>query len=283
MAGRDLFLHADCGGGSPKAQQFRNELLQQTLPASMAAVSPASLEGLPPSGARIMQQAADLPALVLAGYDTHYSDRFYHSRFDIESRVNSDDLCAAASTVATSLATLLGDNRPVDADCSLTTELFLGLAGNRSSNISHPYSTTQYSGIYRPHAFQSKPSYIAHMVANITGEHGETVCKYNSDCGRANVNMCAFGKCVNATTYFMDVLSLGVSYNYDKRKWDIVNKSIEIWTESLWGFDLRTTVFLEDSLAVEIGMLMFGVAVCGLTAAAILFGDRWYKKTFKLT
>ena len=203
---------------------------------------------------------------VIAGYNRHFNNKFYHSRFDRPSwQADVPPLCGAASRVAQSLyilATGLPAPAAIRADCQLVERLAKRLyppppdpakgngqdegagGGRREEDAGF---ATAYSSVYLPPLLRGPTSreQVLHeelALANaLVPPPSCDCCLPHLHCTPLPNTRCfrgaaagGGGKCVSSTTFFHDSYPLGMEFSLDKRAFVLTLNACTPLAVSLW-------------------------------------------------
>eukprot|EP01114_Cavostelium_apophysatum_P012909 TRINITY_DN3009_c0_g1_i1.p1 TRINITY_DN3009_c0_g1~~TRINITY_DN3009_c0_g1_i1.p1 ORF type:complete len:657 (-),score=92.61 TRINITY_DN3009_c0_g1_i1:31-2001(-) len=287
----NLYAHQD------PAQRL-NALYQIIRDASQGAnvsVSAAdtSTPGIPPSSAMsFLKENISIPTVVLAEHQAHYTNKYYHSRFDNDTNVNATHICEVGTLLARSLWSL-GVNGSIPdeltANCELSKELVYCFTSNMDCELSYGRylfgygidpQPSQYTSVWRKNGVLTPIStFVLNFMADMTANNRTAEnCTSDSQCQEGG--HCLGTECVYATAYFHNALSL--AFDEDKNIQDKYWETESTWTESNWG-GVKVEIFLVENPAVEIAVFVLGILDL-LVSFGVIFGLRkFFTKRFKST
>ena len=209
--------------------------LQRAFAASDGSVMP------PDSMAKSVFQSRleDLPAVVVGTYNGTFTNGNYKSHLDLETHPVA--ICRTAQLVVDSGILLReGKAANVTVDCALVERLVQCLAvdfscdfvdevmGDEVDLANVQKQPSHYVGVFQ----ESTVDLYRYFVAQLMNETKEA--------------------------HWHIALSTGLKFDYEERKWVVVDESVPNWTESYWS-TVSVRYFLQDSSVVGIGLLLVGV------------------------
>lgn len=267
----------------------------------------------------------DLNAVVLGGYGEAYVSGAYHSRFDVNTTLQTENIQFAAQVLAEALYNL-GTNgqgsraAEVQVNATLVTEMTICVTSNwrcdlmdeiltpfvksavdymslsssmRPSTRSpvHLYTST-YQGtrqpvirkgnseyakftdemtddttlILFPNAYETFiRSFLAYATTKASAGDAAS-CTMSQDCPKDENLECVYpGRCVLRTSYFHSAFSPGLLPSTSRRRFDVVDASMPLWTETTWT-TIGSLTFVDPGntigwLSIVIGVIVTGVGV----------------------
>ncbi|KAF9625241.1 hypothetical protein IFM89_020827, partial [Coptis chinensis] len=303
---KSLFVHA--AGGSSAANktfdafQHAHESLGSNIKISMAS---KSNPGIPPSSLMsFLRKDSSISGIVLEDFDTAFTNKFYHSRFDDLSNINSSAIVTAASLVARTLYILASDgkeanNKTLDSisvnsslveelvGCLLTCEP--GLSCGMVKDYIGPTSNcpNHYVGV-----LVGEPStaplldyvsdisrFVWNFLAERTSLPSENASIACSTCSKAEVCIRSEKKgkstCVVSTTRYIPAYSTrlkfesGVWHVLPPDASDVMGMVDPVWTESFWDV-IQLRVYTVQHATYDHLILLGGIAVTLLAYLAIV-------------
>ncbi|ORX60985.1 hypothetical protein BCR36DRAFT_341074 [Piromyces finnis] len=173
--------------------------------------------GLPPASSQSFLKKQKIPAVVISDFQTEFTNKFYHSGFDIDSNSTTYDntVCKTADIIAKSVW-LYAQNKEIDYDvnlippsvavnCNYVNELMYCLSHNISCPLAQTLLTSNnstrqvegklskvshYSGIFNDyslngtlHTYSNFDSWVTnYALITSTGRNTTFPCKYIDDC-----------------------------------------------------------------------------------------------------
>eukprot|EP01046_Picozoa_sp_COSAG06_P002734 COSAG06_NODE_99_length_24156_cov_20.889549_23_plen_667_part_00 len=249
---------------------------------------------LPTSSAETFARLFNTTALVIAGHDTAFTNRFYHSELDRRNNAQPDTVCSLATTLARSLHILggaPGGTSTLEADCAFVAELIECTLGDFGCALAKELlGTADVDGTPPHYVFiRRDPSTVSPLEAFFyslmaresavsTSSHE---CSSDQDCRDAGIGeatptelrLCVAGTCLVSDTRYIDAHSNALDFDGNQGRWVVTEGDLEpdepLWTESDWHSDLGVTLFLQDDPALERRVLLAGVGWGVVCVAAV--------------
>mmetsp|Transcript_21372 Transcript_21372/g.35350 ORF Transcript_21372/g.35350 Transcript_21372/m.35350 type:complete len:638 (+) Transcript_21372:62-1975(+) len=284
---------------------FRNDATTSasliTTATSLAAGADITLSAaadvrLPPASTQsFIKASSSIPGLVFAEHNSvAYTNRFYHSIYDDINNFKVAGVCKTATFLARLLyATAAGTNTPprldsVVADCAVLEELAQCVLVNLQCSlvqrltpnlVSPPEPLSLYTSVFGN--LHPMAGILNSWMLNYTAAAGSTYesCSSSKTCSDGQV--CSTFGCVRSNTFYTNALSPGITVNNVTRKYEIVDPTQPLWTESDWDAGIGIRMFVMTDYLFQVGILLLGL---GLTFVTTLFGWLWrgyYNKHMK--
>ncbi|KAJ3324440.1 hypothetical protein HDV06_006851 [Boothiomyces sp. JEL0866] len=239
-------------------------------------ISSAGATALPPSSAMSFLSRKKIPALLLADYDSQYSNPFFESELDLP---NWNDkhithLCQLVNVTASKIYSLAsGTSAPpqVVANCTLIYQMLDCVTRNYSCPLMQSvYNSgantdveSSYSGVFNfGRGASRQATFIHNMMTNITAQNVKGNCTKISDCSGNQI--CFLGNCLEAMTRYHDAYGAGLEFNYHSNQYEVVSTANGTWTETTWD-TTQIRVFKIISPTVQIIQLVVGILLTVLT------------------
>ncbi|KAF3331598.1 nicastrin [Carex littledalei] len=274
--------------------------------------------GIPPSSLMpFLRKNTSTSGVVLGDFDSHFTNKFYHSHLDNASNIKTSSVAAAAALVARALYILANGDATLDlmalndikVNVSLVEELvgcFLTCEPGLSCELVRRYISpiygdcpSHYVGVFQdtPSATE-KPSYVDdtsrflwNFLADMTSESRDGTGSCTGECGNVG-DMCigaeieGGGKCVVSTTRYVPAYSTRL--RYENNIWHVLpanpTDSMEsvdpVWTESFWN-TIGLRVYKVESALYDRLVLAGGVIVTFASYLAVVVTRTYLAKAIK--
>eukprot|EP01029_Cantina_marsupialis_P003825 TRINITY_DN13856_c0_g1_i1.p1 TRINITY_DN13856_c0_g1~~TRINITY_DN13856_c0_g1_i1.p1 ORF type:complete len:667 (-),score=193.37 TRINITY_DN13856_c0_g1_i1:238-2238(-) len=271
------------------------KLEQESASVTDIKVSRTSLEAgnIPPSPIEaFVAEKSDIPAVILAGYDSTFNDPLYGSMFDTPQSINTKAVALTGSVLARTVCKLAGG---VEADCNalaadestvtgfvncLNTEnsdcTFFKDKKIMDSNLSKPLS--MYVSVYRAAwragstGFGMSTTLWSSLLAEFLNDvintpDSPTACTSAKDCDTGMV--CVAEKCMKSTIEYQRAVSPRIESDTSSDNdatWKIKKEETGdykdgVWTEPFWSNDVGSKIYKGGIPWQEHGAKMAAIAV----------------------
>ncbi|KAL6912167.1 hypothetical protein ACP4OV_000972 [Aristida adscensionis] len=318
--GNPLF-HAHAAGNSSASKKILDALqtASESLGSDNVKVKQAasSNPGVPPSSLiSFIRKNESTSGVVLEDFDSHFSNRFYHSYLDRPANINSSSIAAAAALVARSLYILASADSPVDlmtlnnikVNVSLVEEIIgclltcdPGLSCGLVKSFIAPSSScpSHYVGVFMDDPSGTQfPSYaddtsrflwnfLADRTSSLPGNRSSCTGKCSNEgevCVGAEVE--GGGRCVLSTTRYVPAYSTRLKF--EGNAWHVrpVNSSDPmgaadpVWTESFWN-TIGLRVYAVQSTTYDWLILVAGASITAASYLVVIIGRSYISKVIK--
>jgi len=255
--------------------------------------------------------------VVLEDFDSHFSNRFYHSYLDNPANINSSSIAAAAALVARSLYILASADSVVDlmtlntikVNVSLVEELIgclltckPGLSCGLVKSFISPSSTScpsHYVGVFLDDPSGTQfPSYAddtSRFVWNFLADRTSTLAGNKSSCtGKCGdegevcvgAEVEGGGRCVVSTTRYVPAYSTRVKF--EDNAWHVLPANSSdpmgvvdpVWTESYWN-TIGLRVYAVQDSTYDWLILLAGLSITAASYCAVHVGRAYISKVVK--
>lgn len=314
-----FYVHAE---GNPSASKEILDALQsasKSLGSDNVKVKQAasSNPGVPPSSLMsFIGKNTSTSGVVLEDFDSHFSNRFYHSYLDNPVNINSSSIAAAAALVARSLYILASDDSVVDlitlntikVNVSLVEELIgclltcnPGLSCGLVKRFISPSNPcpSHYVGVFLDDPSGTQfPSYAddtSRFVWNFLADRTNSAGNKSSCTGKCGdegevcvgAEVEGGGRCVVSTTRYVPAYSTRVKF--EDNAWhvlpanssDPMGAADPVWTESFWN-TIGLRVYAVQDPAYDWLILLAGLGITAASYCAVHFGRAYISKVAKL-
>lgn len=314
-----FYVHAE---GNPSASKEILDALQsasKSLGSDNVKVKQAasSNPGVPPSSLMsFIRKNTSTSGVVLEDFDSHFSNRFYHSYLDNPVNINSSSIAAAAALVARSLYILASDDSVVDlitlntikVNVSLVEELIgclltcnPGLSCGLVKRFISPSNPcpSHYVGVFLDDPSGTQfPSYAddtSRFVWNFLADRTNSAGNKSSCTGKCGdegevcvgAEVEGGGRCVVSTTRYVPAYSTRVKF--EDNAWhvlpanssDPMGAADPVWTESFWN-TIGLRVYAVQDPAYDWLILLAGLGITAASYCAVHFGRAYISKVAKL-
>lgn len=314
-----FYVHAE---GNPSASKEILDALQsasKSLGSDNVKVKQAasSNPGVPPSSLMsFIGKNTSTSGVVLEDFDSHFSNRFYHSYLDNPVNINSSSIAAAAALVARSLYILASDDSVVDlitlntikVNVSLVEELIgclltcnPGLSCDLVKRFISPSNPcpSHYVGVFLDDPSGTQfPSYAedtSRFVWNFLADRTNSAGNKSSCTGKCGdegevcvgAEVEGGGRCVVSTTRYVPAYSTRVKF--EDNAWhvlpanssDPMGAADPVWTESFWN-TIGLRVYAVQDPAYDWLILLAGLGITAASYCAVHFGRAYISKVAKL-
>eukprot|EP00697_Spironema_sp_BW2_P008174 gnl/Spiro4/22687_TR11198_c0_g1_i1.p1 gnl/Spiro4/22687_TR11198_c0_g1~~gnl/Spiro4/22687_TR11198_c0_g1_i1.p1 ORF type:complete len:663 (+),score=148.12 gnl/Spiro4/22687_TR11198_c0_g1_i1:43-2031(+) len=269
---------AHCSCSRPPPSQLLAAFQEPNSPVQLVqATKPGSTRALPPSAVpALLSVSSSAQALVITDHIDEFTNPFYHSELDNQlSSLNISAMCALSGLIARSVIRFgLPNTSPVvQVNCSWIAELANALVPNLANLSFSDTSSTRTAplSLYTSVFDTGAGFYILDKLANAIAQPSTAKCSKSSDCGEnrrcLEVGVCSQGR---DPTFTLSAKDPGVRWNSDSYRWDIVNASRPLWTESNWNY-LSMRMYREASRLSEY-MTFLGGAIALIVEVFIVWG-----------
>ena len=287
-----FYAHIDAAApGQAAATEIQAQLVAADTNLAASTTVP---QRLPPSSAETFARRFNTPALVIAGHDTSFTNRFFHSELDRSNNTQPETVCNLATSLARALhirGGAPGGTSSLQADCDFVAQLI----DCTMEDFGCPLAREMFgdnAGIdgTPPHyvMIRSDPStasffeaFFYSLMARETATSSSTqACQTDQDCRDAAIGepaateqrLCVAGTCLVSATRYVTAHSNALTFNRNQRRWEVASSleaDEELWTESNWHGDLGVTLFLQDDPRLERTILLVGVGWAAVCAGAV--------------
>ncbi|AQK55162.1 Nicastrin-like precursor [Zea mays] len=314
-----FYVHAE---GNPSASKEILDALQsasKSLGSDNVKVKQAasSNPGVPPSSLMsFIRKNMSTSGVVLEDFDSHFSNRFYHSYLDNSVNINSSSIAAAAALVARSMYILASDDSVVDlitlntikVNVSLVEELIgclltcnPGLSCGLVKRFISPSNPcpSHYVGVFLDDPSGTQlPSYAddtSRFVWNFLADRTNSAGNKSSCTGKCGdegevcvgAEVEGGGRCVVSTTRYVPAYSTRVKF--EDNAWhvlpanssDPMGAADPVWTESFWN-TIGLRVYAVQDPAYDWLILLAGLGITAASYCAVHFGRAYISKVAKL-
>ncbi|KAJ3219283.1 DNA repair protein rad16 [Dinochytrium kinnereticum] len=282
--------------------QFRNIADGANVSMQFAdAFSPVENNRLPPSSSMSFLAKKKIPAVVFGDYRSQYNNKFFNSEFDDGSTwspQNAAYLCGVATRAAQGIFKVAGGSDAVAngiaANCTLVSEMFTCFTRNISCDyLSNFYNisqqrrnflvASQFQGTFEfSDSVGFIPFYTQQILANATAVNRAGACKRGKCDENGPSFQCIAGSCVETQAQIHFAYGTGLEFNYNLRRFEVVDFSKASYVESSWSSDtLRIRTFKTASPAYQAVQLVIGIALTASAIGAIIFAQKYAAKAFK--
>ncbi|XP_039791374.1 nicastrin-like isoform X3 [Panicum virgatum] len=278
----------------------------------------SSNPGVPPSSLMsFIRKNMSTSGVVLEDFDSHFSNRFYHSYLDNPANVNSSSIAAAAALVARSLYILASADSVVDlmtlntikVNVSLVEELIgclltckPGLSCGLVKSFISPSSSScpsHYVGVFLDDPSGTQfPSYAddtSRFVWNFLADRTSTLAGNKSSCtGKCGdegevcvgAEVEGGGRCVVSTTRYVPAYSTRVKF--EDNAWHVLPANSSdpmgvvdpVWTESYWN-TIGLRVYAVQDSTYDWLILLAGLSITAASYCAVHVGRAYISKVVK--
>ncbi|CDH57981.1 nicastrin [Lichtheimia corymbifera JMRC:FSU:9682] len=271
-------------------------LVDSLVQSGNASIQPAYQDGtqrkLPPSSTMsFLAKKRDTRAVVITDYQKQLGS-LYNSDVDDAAASNTSiqSICQlATATAKTIYADAQGNNTDaVAANCTLVASLMDCLVSNFSCpfmqnyfNVSGISRVSHYTSVFNVRNPQPQliPRFAFTFLADVTGVDQQRSCQTIQDCD--SDEYCVKQRCIKTFTAYHDAYGTGLQYDEGTGEIKVVDPTKGTWTESTWNAPMLR-VFLVTSRKHQIVELVVGILCTIASMTAVLFGKRFFKKTFKI-
>ncbi|PAN08097.1 hypothetical protein PAHAL_1G387100 [Panicum hallii] len=315
-----FYVHA--AGNSSASKQILDALQRasKSLGSDNVKVKQAasSNPGVPPSSLMsFVRKNMSTSGVVLEDFDSHFSNRFYHSYLDNPANINSSSIAAAAALVARSLYILASADSVVDlmtlntikVNVSLVEELIgclltcnPGLSCGLVKSFISPSSSScpsHYVGVFLDDPSGTQfPSYAddtSRFVWNFLADRTSTSAGNKSSCtGKCGdegevcvgAEVEAGGRCVLSTTRYVPAYSTRVKF--EDNAWHVLPANSSdpmgvvdpVWTESYWN-TIGLRVYAVQDSTYDWLILLAGLSITAASYCAVLVSRSYISKVVK--
>ncbi|XP_062222083.1 nicastrin [Phragmites australis] len=277
----------------------------------------SSNPGVPPSSLMsFIRKNTSTSGVVLEDFDSHFSNRFYHSYLDSPANINSSSIAAAAALVARSLYILASADSPVNlmtlnnirVNVSLVEEIIgclltcnPGLSCGLVKSFISPSNScpSHYVGVFldSPSGTQF-PSYAddtSRFVWNFLADRTSTLAGNKSSCtGKCSdegevcvgAEVEGGGRCVVSTTRYVPAYSTRLKF--EDNVWhvlpanssDPMSAADPVWTESYWN-TIGLRVYVVQDTTYDWLVLVAGFSITAASYCAVHVGGSYLSKITK--
>ncbi|KAK3155217.1 hypothetical protein QOZ80_2BG0200390 [Eleusine coracana subsp. coracana] len=277
----------------------------------------SSNPGVPPSSLMsFIRKNSSISGIVLEDFDSHFSNKFYHSYLDSSENINSSSIAAAAALVARSLYILATAESPVNlmalnsirVNVSLVEETIgclLNCAPGLSCGLVKKFIApskscpSHYVGVYLDDPSGTQfPSYAddtSRFVWNFLADRTSASAGNKSSCtGKCNdegevcvgAEVEGGGRCVISTTRYVPAYSTRVKF--EDNVWQVLpanssdpmSAADPVWTESFWN-TIGLRVYAVQSTAYDWIVLLTGASITAASYLAVAVGRTYISKVIK--
>ncbi|CAN6246191.1 unnamed protein product [Urochloa humidicola] len=278
----------------------------------------SSNPGVPPSSLMsFIRKNMSTSGVVLEDFDSHFSNRFYHSHLDNPANINSSSIAAAAALAARSLYILASADSVVDlmtlntikVNVSLVKELIgclltcnPGLSCGLVKSLISPSSSScpsHYVGVFLDDPSGTQfPSYAddtSRFVWNFLADRTSTSAGNKSSCtGKCGdddevcigAELEGGGRCVVSTTRYVPAYSTRVKF--EDNAWHVLPANSSdpmgavdpVWTESFWNTIGLRAYAVQDS-TYDWLILLGGLSITAASYCAVHVGRAYISKVVK--
>ncbi|RYG57222.1 hypothetical protein EON66_00905 [archaeon] len=217
--------------------------------------------------------------------------------------LNAGSVGAAIAGVPLSLAanasyaSSLLDCITVNAQCAQFAQI-LGVSASYMQQMTPAAPLSLYTNVYmQPYMvgdnnYVLPPSLISAVVRNAlawstSANRTLVACQSESDCNALGASFeCMRGACIATTSYYHDALSPALTtsnvygaYTIDESQASAMDP---VWTEPYWSASVGVTLFRKDRAAVNIAVLVIGLALLALSIPAAWVLVRHLDKHYKV-
>ncbi|KAJ1280941.1 hypothetical protein BS78_04G270600 [Paspalum vaginatum] len=313
-----FYVHA--AGNSPASKKILDALqsASKSLGSDNVKVKQATLSnpGVPPSSLMsFVRKNTSTSGVVLEDFDSHFSNRFYHSYLDNPANINSSSIAAAAALVARALYILASDDAVVDlmtlntikVNVSLVKELIgcvltcnPGLSCGLVKSFISPSNScpSHYVGVFLDDPSGTQfPSYAddtSRFVWNFLADRTASAGNKSSCTGKCGdeSEVCVGaeveggGRCVVSTTRYVPAYSTRVKF--EDNAWlvlpanssDPIGVVDPVWTESYWN-TIGLRVYAVQDSTYDWLILLAGLSITAASYCAVYFGRTYISKVAK--
>jgi hypothetical protein len=288
-----FYLHIDAAApGQAAATGIQSQLVGADTNLVESTTAP---QRLPPSSAETFARRFNTPALVIAGHDDSFTNRFYHSELDRRNNTAPTTVCSLATSLARSLhirGGAPGGTSSLEADCDFVAQLVECTMQDFGCSLARDIlgSNADIDGT-PPHyvLIRSDPStaslfeaFFYGLMANETasGPRSTHTCQTDQNCRDAVIGepsaterrLCVAGTCLVSATRYVTAQSNALTFNRNTGAWEVASSlddDEELWTESNWHSDLGVTLFLQDDPRLERTIMLAGVGWAAVCVGAV--------------
>ncbi|OEL17070.1 Nicastrin [Dichanthelium oligosanthes] len=315
-----FFMHA--AGNSSASEKILDALqsASKSLGSDNVEVKQAasSNPGVPPSSLMsFIRKNMSTSGVVLEDFDSHFSNRFYHSYLDNPANINSSSIAAAAALAARSLYILASADSVVDlmtlntikVNVSLVEELIgclltcnPGLSCGLVKSFISPSSSScpsHYVGVFLDDPSGTQfPSYAddtSRFVWNFLADKTSTLAGNKSSCtGKCGdegevcigAEVEGGGRCVVSTTRYVPAYSTRVKF--EDNAWRVLPANLSdpmgvvdpVWTESYWN-TIGLRVYAVQDSTYDWLILLGGLSITAASYCAVHVGRAYISKVIK--
>lgn len=314
-------FYAHAAGNSSASKKILDALqsASKSLGSDNVKVKQAALSnpGVPPSSLMsFVRKSTSTSGVVLEDFDSHFSNKFYHSYLDSPENINSSSIAAAAALVARSLYILASSDSVVDlmtlntikVNVSLVEELIgclltckPGLSCGLVKSFISPSNSfpSHYVGVFLDDPSGTQfPLYAddtSRFIWNFLADRTSTLAGNNSSCTgkcgdegeicvRAEVE--GGGRCVLSTTRYVPAYSTRVKF--EDNAWRVLPANSSdpmgvvdpVWTESYWN-TIGLRVYAVQDATYDWLILLAGLTITAASYCAVYFGKTYILKVVK--
>ncbi|KAI9264906.1 Nicastrin-domain-containing protein [Phascolomyces articulosus] len=251
---------------------------------------------LPPGSSTMsfLKQKRNIPSVMITDFQKELGSLYNSDLDDDIEGVDLSSMCQlATSTAKTAYLQAQGNTSVADqiaANCTLVSSLMDCLVSNFSCsfmqnyfNVSGITRTSHYSSVFsfRNPQPQLLPRFVFSFLADVTRRQqvqNPTTCITIQDCNTGEY--CIKQQCIQSFTNYHEAYGTGLAYDESTGKVRVIDPTKPTWTESTWNTPVFRT-FLVTSRAQQAVELVVGILWTLISIAAVLFGKRYFKKTFK--
>ncbi|CAL4885266.1 unnamed protein product [Urochloa decumbens] len=315
-------FYAHAAGNSPASKKILDALqsASKSLGSDNVKVTQAasSNPGVPPSSLMsFIRKNMSTSGVVLEDFDSHFSNRFYHSHLDNPANINSSSIAAAAALAARSLYILASADSVVDlmtlntikVNVSLVEELIgclltcnPGLSCGLVKSLISPSSSScpsHYVGVFLDDPSGTQfPSYAddtSRFVWNFLADRTSTSAGNKSSCtGKCGdegevcigAEVEGGGRCVVSTTRYVPAYSTRVKF--EDNAWHVLPANSSdpmgvvdpLWTESFWD-TIGLRVYAVQDSTYDWLILLAGLSITAASYCAVHVGRTYILKVVK--
>ncbi|KAI9484451.1 Nicastrin-domain-containing protein [Zychaea mexicana] len=252
---------------------------------------------LPPGSSTMsfLKQKRNIPAAVITDFQKELGSLYNSDLDDDTETVNLASICQLATTTARTVYLQAQGNtsiaNQITANCTLVESLMDCLVSNFSCPLMQNYFNV--SGINRISHYASvfsfrnpQPQLLSRFVftflADVTRrpqpQNPSSACTTIQDCHSGEY--CVRQQCVQTFTNYHDAYGTGLSYDEATGEILVVDPTKPTWTESTWNTPVFRT-FLVTSRKQQAIELVVGVLWTVISIVGVIFGKRYFRKTFK--
>ncbi|OUM62378.1 hypothetical protein PIROE2DRAFT_69514 [Piromyces sp. E2] len=241
--------------------------------------------GLPPASSQSFLKVQKIPAVVISDFQTEFTNRYYHSGFDIDSNTTVYD-----NTVNNLMYCLSHNISCPLAQTLLTSNDFTRQVEGTLSKVSH------YSGVFNDyslngtlHTYSNFDSWITnYALIKSTGRNTTFPCKHIHDCmkkfeypdydnldgdSKKRIESMPYSKrkyqcidhfCIEGQAFVHPAYGTGISYDVTKNQFYVTKENEPTWTESKWSTNSITICFT-TSRTFQMFELFVGIVCVVLT------------------
>ncbi|KAJ3694869.1 hypothetical protein LUZ60_000246 [Juncus effusus] len=316
---KETLFYAHTGAESSATKQILNalETSSESLGTDNVNVKKASSSnpGVPPSSLMaFLKKNASTAGVVLADFDSSFSNKFYHSHLDSASNINASSISAASVLLSRALYTLATGTQTLDLmtlnsiktntslvdslisclltcdpglSCSLVKQ-YISPSDESADCPSHYVGVFLDLGSGKPGHVGDDSRFVWNFLGGLTGRKGGS-CK--GGCGEGEIcvggEVEGGGTCVVSTTRYVPAYSTRLKY--ENNIWNVLPEdsadpmgSVDpVWTESYWN-TIGLRVYKVDSKSYDRAVLAGGIFVTFASYLAIVVSRTFLAKAVKL-